>query len=167
VAAQAGQGLAFAVAIDHAAQLLNGQGSTYTTQTPLTALTKAMGGGPSEGDQLRAQGEQAYGRVLEWAGRNGEQLDQYWDKYASSCVASSSRSGDRAWFAVFEPNGVRINPRSTYNCQSWLDTLQSNATPIKAEVDKAAEAARQSGVYPGVLRDLRRRHRMNWTGWDR
>ncbi|HLG53753.1 MAG TPA: trypsin-like peptidase domain-containing protein [Vicinamibacterales bacterium] len=167
VAAQAGQGLAFAVAIDHAAQLLNGQGSTYTTQTPLTALTKAMGGGPSEGDQLRAQGEQAYGRVLEWAGRNGEQLDQYWDKYASSCVASSSRSGDRAWFAVFEPNGVRINPRSTYNCQSWLDTLQSNATPIRAEVDKAAEAARQSGVYPGVLRDLRRRHRMNWTGWDR
>jgi hypothetical protein len=167
VAAQAGQGLAFAVAIDHAAQLLNGQGSTYTSQTPLTALTKAMGGGPSEGDQLRTLGEQAYGRVLEWAGRNGEQLDQYWDKYAASCVASSSRSGDRAWFAVFEPNGVRINPRSTYNCQSWLDTLQSNAAPIKAEVDKAAEAARQSGVYPGVLRDLRRRHRMNWTGWDR
>jgi hypothetical protein len=105
--------------------------------------------------------------VLEWAARNSEQLDQYWDKYAASCVSSASRSGDRQWFAVFEPNGVRINPRSTYNCQSWLDTLQSNAAPIKAEVDKAAEAARQSGVYPGVLRDLRRRHRMNWTGWDR
>jgi S1-C subfamily serine protease len=167
VMAQAGQGLAFAVAIDHATQLLNGEVSTSpTATTPLTALTKAMGG-PSEGDQLRSRGEQAYGQVLEWAARNSEQLDQYWDKYAASCVSSASRSGDRQWFAVFEPNGVRINPRSTYNCQSWLDTLQSNAAPIKAEVDKAAEAARQSGVYPGVLRDLRRRHRMNWTGWDR
>ena len=54
VAAQAGQGLAFAVAIDHATDLLDGQVSNGA-QTPLTALTKAMGGpsdsrfGPSQG----------------------------------------------------------------------------------------------------------------------
>ena len=166
VAAQAGQGLAFAVAIDHATQLLAGQAPAVAAQTPLTALTKAMGA-PSEGDQLRARGEQTYGQVMEWASKNGQQLDAYWDKYASSCVVSSSRSGDRAWFAVFEPNGVKLNFASTYNCQSWLETLQSNAEPIKAQIDKAGEVARQSGVYPGVLRDLRRRHRMNWDGWDR
>jgi hypothetical protein len=34
-------------------------------------------------------------------------------------------------------------------------------------MDKAAELARQSGVYPGVLRDLRRQLRLQWTGWDR
>ena len=166
VAAQAGQGLAFAVAIDHATQLLSGQATTSAAQTPLSALTKAMGG-PSDGDQLRARGEKAYAQVLEWASRNGEQLDSYWDKYSASCVASSSRTGDRPWFAVFEPSGVRLNLGSSYNCQNWFDTLQTNAAPIKAEIDKASEVARQSGVYPGVLRDLRRRHRMNWTGWDR
>ena len=166
IAAQAGQGLAFAVAIDHAAELLSGRVTTNSAQTPLTALTKAMGG-PSEGDQLRARGEQAYAQVLAWAARNGDQLDSYWDKYAGACVAASSRTGDRPWFAVFEPNGVRLNPTSSYNCQSWLDTLQTNAVPIKAEVEKASEAARQRGVYPGVMRDLRRQHRMNWIGWDR
>ena len=166
VAAQAGQGLAFAVGIDHAVQLLNGQNTTSAAQTPLTALTKAMGG-PSDGDQMRAQGEQGYVRVLEWADRNSVPLDQYWEKYAGSCVQSSTRTGDRAWFAVFEPNGVRIDPRSSVNCQSWLDTLQANAAPVRAAVEKASEAARQSGVYPGVLRDLRRRHRLNWAGWDR
>jgi S1-C subfamily serine protease len=166
VAAQAGQGLAFAVAIDHAADLLNGHVSSGAAQTPLTALTKAMGG-PSDSDQARARGEQSYAQVIEWADRSSAQLDNYWDKYAGSCVSSSSRSGDRPWFAVFDTNGVRINPMSSLNCQSWLDTLQSNAAPIRAEVEKAGEAARQSGVYPGVLRDLRRRHRMNWSGWDR
>jgi S1-C subfamily serine protease len=166
VAAQAGQGLAFAVAIDHATDLLNGQVNNGTVQTPLTALTKAMGG-PSDSDQARARGEQSYAQVLEWADRNSTQLDAYWDKYAGSCVSSSSRSGDRPWFAVFEANGVRINPMSSLNCQSWLETLQSNAAPIRAAVEKAGEAARQSGVYPGVLRDLRRRHRMNWSGWER
>jgi S1-C subfamily serine protease len=166
VAAQAGQGLAFAVAVDHATDLLNGQVNTGAAQTPLSALTKAMGG-PSDSDQARAKGEQSYAQVLEWADRNSAQLDAYWEKYAGSCVSSSSRSGDRPWFAVFEANGVRINPTSSLNCQSWLDTLQSNAAPIRVTIEKAGEAARQSGVYPGVLRDLRRRHRMNWRGWDR
>jgi hypothetical protein len=166
VAAQAGQGLAFAVAIDHAADLLSGQVSSGAAQTPLTALTKAMGG-PSDSDQARAKGERSYAHVLEWADRNSVQLDAYWDKYAGSCVSSSSRSGDRPWFSVFEHNGVRINPTSSLNCQSWLETLQSNAAPIRAAVESAGEAARQNGVYPGVLRDLRRKHRMNWSGWER
>ena len=70
--------------------------------------------------------------MLEWADRNSAQLDAYWDKYAGSCVSSSSRSGDRPWFAVFETNGVRIDPMSSLNCQGWLDTVQSNAAPIRA-----------------------------------
>jgi S1-C subfamily serine protease len=165
VAAQAGQGLAFAVAIDHATDLLNGQVGLSSAQTPLSALTKAMGG-PGDGEQQRVQGEQVYAQVMEWAAKNGAQLDTYWSKYAASCVSSSSRTGDRPWFAVFEPNGVRINPASSYNCQSWLETLETNAAPIRLQVERAGEAARQSGVYPGVMRDLRRRHRMNWSGWD-
>jgi S1-C subfamily serine protease len=166
VAAQAGQGLAFAVAIDHATDLLDGRVSDNALQTPLVALNKAMGG-PSDGDQTRTKGEQSYARVMEWADRSSAQLDAYWEKYAGSCVSSASRTGDRPWFAVFESHGIRINPMSSLNCESWLDTLESNATPIRMEVEKAGEMARQSGVYPGVLRDLRRRHRMNWTGWDR
>jgi putative serine protease PepD len=166
VAAQAGQGLAFAVAIDHALDLLDGQVSGGAAQTPLTALTKAMGG-PSDSDSARAKGEQSYAQVLEWADRNSAQLDAYWSKYAGSCVSSSSRNGDRPWFAVFETNGVRLNPMSSLNCQGWLDSLQGNAAPIRAAVETAGEAARQSGVYPGVLRDLRRRYRMNWSGWER
>ena len=164
VAVQAGQGLAFAVAIDHATDLLDGQVSNGS-QTPLTALTKAMGG-PSDADSARAKGEQSYAQVLEWADRNSAQLDAYWGKYAGSCVSSSSRSGDRPWFAVFETNGVRIDPMSSLNCQGWLDTVQSNAAPIRTAIETAGEAARQSGVYPGVLRDLRRRYRMNWSGWE-
>src|SRR5262245_11828950 len=166
VAAQAGQGLAFAVAIDHATDLLDGRVSDNAMQTPLAALNKAMGG-PGDGDQTRTKGEQSYARVMEWADRSSAQLDAYWEKYAGSCVSSASRTGDRPWFAVFESHGIRLNRMSSLNCESWLDTLESNATPIRVEVEKAGEMARQSGVYPGVLRDLRRRHRMNWTGWDR
>jgi S1-C subfamily serine protease len=166
VAAREGQGIGFAVAIDHAAPLLNGQGANASGQTPLNALNKAMGG-PGEREDLRARGEQAYTQALTWAAQNSQQLDDYWSKYAPQCVRSSVQSGDRQWFAVFEPNGVNLNVASNLDCQSWLDNLRNNATPIKNTLEQASEIARRSGVYPGVMRDLRRRHRLDWNGWDR
>ena len=75
-------------------------------------------------------------------------------------MSSSVQNGDRPWFAVFEPNGVSLNLMSTLNCQGWLDSLRNNATQIRNTVDQAAEIARRSGVYPGVMRDLRRRNRL-------
>jgi hypothetical protein len=166
VAAREGQGIGFAVAIDHATPLLNGQGATASTQTPLTALNKVMSGS-SDGDAIRAKGEQTYTQAMEWAARNSQQLDDYWSRYAGNCVQSSARSGDRPWFAVFEPNGINLNVASSFNCQSWLDTLRTNARPIRSAIEQASEVARRSGVYPGVMRDLRRRHRLDWIGWDR
>ena len=159
------QGLAFAVAIEHATQLLSGQ-ATPSAQTPLSALQQDAGG-PSDGDHLRERGEQAYAQVVQAAARNADQLDTYWGRYSGACVASSTRAGGRSWFSVYEPNGVRITATSQYNCESWLDTLQKNAADIRGSLDDAAEAARRSGVYPGVMRDIRRRHRMDWAGWDR
>src|SRR5688572_30850311 len=114
VAPRAAQGLAFAVAIDHATPLMNGQ-TTLTAQTPLSALNQAMGA-PSDIDRRRAQGEQGYTRVLEWAARNADGLDSYWNRYSSTCVASSSRGGDRPGFSVYETNGVRIHATSAYDC---------------------------------------------------
>jgi hypothetical protein len=169
VAQSAGEGLAFAVAVDHAAPLLSGQAQTTaqtTAATPVEGLNRIMGG-PSQADRMRERGEQAYRATLESAARSAEQLDSYWDRYATGCVTTASRTGDRAWFAALEPNGVRMAERSAYDCRTWLETVRSNANTVRAEVAKATEAARQNGVYPGVMRDLRRRHKLDWPGWDR
>lgn len=168
IARQVGEGLAFAVAIDHAVPLLQGQASASSTAiTPLEGLTRALGAPSSQSDQLRQGGEQAYRKTLEWAARNAEQLDNYWNRYAKSCVTSATRSGDRVWFAVYEPNGVRLANASEYDCNSWLESVRSNAATIRDELATAGEAARKNGVFPGVTRDLRRQFKLDWTGWDR
>jgi putative serine protease PepD len=169
IARQVGEGLAFAVAIEHATPLLNGQTSSASAggMTPLEGLNRAMGGPASEGDQMRQAGEQAYRKTLEWAARSAEQLDSYWNRYAKSCVASSTSSGQHAWFAVYAPSGVRLSNASEYDCGNWLDTVRSNAAPVRDEMAKAGEAARKNGVFPGVTRDLRRQYELDWTGWDR
>ncbi len=166
VAAREGQGLAFAVAIDHATPLLNGQGGGTSRQTPLTALSEAMGG-PAESDVRRAQGEQVYAQTLQAAAQRADQLDAYWSEYATSCVASAPRSGDRPWFAVYEKQAIRLSATSNLDCQGWLSSVEEYALPVRDALRQAAEVARRSGVYPGAMRDLRRQYRMNWSGWDR
>jgi hypothetical protein len=161
----AGEGLAFAVAIDHAAPLLNGQTSPAAA-TPLESLKQAMGA-PSEGDQMRDRGAQMYAKVVEWAARNGDQLDGYWNRYATSCVMTAVRVGTRSWFAIYEPKGITLTAGSAYDCGSFLNTVRTSADQIRSELDRAAETARQNGVYPGAMRDLRRQYRMDWSGWDR
>ena len=165
VAQQTAEGVAFAVAIDHATQLLNGQRAS-DSQTPLNSLTQMLGG-RSDSDDQRARGEQDYIRILEWAAKSAAELDTYWSRYAGTCVAAARLRGDRAWFAVYETAGVTLGNNTTVNCGSWLDTVRTNAGRIRDEMEKAGETARQRGVYPGTVRDLRRRHRLQWSGWDR
>ena len=169
IARQVGEGLAFAVAIEHATPLMNGQTTSIssTAVTPLEGLNQAMGAPSSQSDQMRQSGEAAYRKTLESAARNAEQLDNYWNRYAKNCVASAAPNGARAWFAVYQANGVRLANASEYNCNSWLDTLRSNAAPIRDEIATAGETARKNGVFPGVMRDLRRQFKLDWTGWDR
>ena len=161
------ESIGFAVAIDHAQTLLDGQ-SSMAASAPVNGLNNLIrSGGPSEGEQLREQGEQEYDAVLQWASQNASQIDDYWDRYSRTCVTSARRSGDRAWFSVFEPHGVTITAHSAYNCEQFLETVRTNAARVKAEIDKVASSARQKGVYPGVMRDLRRKHRMDWSGFER
>jgi hypothetical protein len=162
---QGAESIGFAVAADHVLPLLVGSSSLATERGPrLSDMLRSNG--PSEGDQRRQEGEQQYGQVLEWASRNASELDARWERYARTCVTSSTPNSDHAWFAVYDPNGVRLNVQ-VRGCGDWLNDLKAAAEQIRGEVHKAAESARQNGVYPGVLRDLRRRHRLEHAAFDR
>ena len=159
-----GEGLAFAVAIDHAAQLLSGQTTATAAATPLQGLNQIMTGS-SGSENLREQGTSAYVAAVERAARRSDQIDELWNDASGSCVARAARGGSREWFAVYEANGLQIQLSSGINCEGWLAALRNNAEIVRGEMTRAAEAARRQGVYPGVMRDIRRQHQMDWQGW--
>ncbi len=165
VARQVGEGLGFAIAIDHAIALLNGRTVTSGT-TPLAALSQATGG-PSDSERARARGEQEYEQVVQAAARNADGIDNNWQRNAKLCIASSGNSGDRPWFGLYAPDGIKMARSDLYDCSTWIDSMKSAALDIKAHLDEAGESARRDGVYPGTLRQIRQKYRMNWTGWDR
>jgi len=164
-AGQQAEGVAFAVAIDHATQLLNGERVT-DAQTPLGSLTQMLDGRP-ESETQRNRGEQDYARALDAVARAAAEVDSLWTRYASGCVTGSVAGGDHPWFAVYTPGGVRLGSSTTIDCGAWFDAVKTRAEALRAEMDRSGEAARQRGVYPGTARDLRRRYRLQWSGWDR
>jgi S1-C subfamily serine protease len=158
-----GEGLAFAVAIDHASQLLNGQTNTAIA-TPLQGLNRIMTGSTAS-DDLREQGTAAYATAVDRAGRRADQIDDLWERASENCVARAVRAGDREWFGIYEANGLQIHLSNAANCEGWLAALRTNADTVRGEMTRAAEAARRQGVYPGVMRDIRRQNKMEWSGW--
>jgi S1-C subfamily serine protease len=165
IAERGGQGLAFAVAIDHATPLLTGRPAPVVP-TPLQSLNRVMERSPDAGD-LREHGTQAYSDVLEEVAERADQIDSFWTRYAPSCVSRTAAAGDRPWFAIWETDGIRINQNGTYDCEDFLRQIRTSADGIRGALAEAGEAARRQGVYPGVMRDLRRQHRLGWRGWDR
>jgi S1-C subfamily serine protease len=166
ISKQVGEGLAFAIAVDHATALVNGR-PVVAAQTPLAGLNQAMGG-PSESEAARARGQGQYEQAVQWAARNSDQIDANWQRNSKLCVANvASTGGDRAWFAVYVPDGIKVARSNAYDCFAWIDDLKNAARQIKTTLDAAAEGARRDGVYPGTIRQIRQKYRMDWTGWDR
>ena len=160
-----GQGLGFAIAVDHAVSLMNGRPDVSTT-TPLASLRQAIGG-PSEADTARDKGAEQYEQVVDWAARNSAQVDANWQKNAKLCVASAAAgSVEHAWFALYVPNGVKMALSNYYDCSGWLENMKSSAGQIRDKMTEAGEAARREGVYPGTLREIRQKYRMDWSGWN-
>jgi hypothetical protein len=158
---QSGEGVAFAVAIDHATQLLDSGQGLVSSGTPLGGL-QDMFGERGESEDPRIRGTRDYRAALEAAARSADQVDEFWNRYASSCVVTARAIGDRPWFAVYLADGIAISQTSAWNCASWLQTLADHAAPVRTRVEGASETARRAGVLPGAMRDLRRRLRLTW-----
>jgi V8-like Glu-specific endopeptidase len=161
------ESLSFAVAVDHATPLVTGQRTSLAAPAPHEQMASTMRGGTSDGDRQRRQGEQRYEAMLKWATREADQIDSYWNRYAKSCISHARRSGDRDWFAIYDTNGVTVSGVSEYDCQQFLSSVTGHANQIRQTMTTEGDTARQAGVYPGVLRDMRRRYRLDWSGWER
>jgi hypothetical protein len=98
--------------------------------------------------------------------RRADGLDGAWADFKKSCASSRlAGSFDREWFALFDDRSFQgVMPPG---CGSWLADFRRHADVVREGVTAADEAARRADVYPGLRRDIRRRHRLDYSGWDR
>ncbi|NOT44883.1 MAG: trypsin-like serine protease [Acidobacteria bacterium] len=166
------ESLGFAVAAEHASALLERPRQTATDRVtpsasdgPATGLEAVLGGTPpASADAGRDAGGAAYEEVLAAAGRQADQLDASWTRNAPGCAPDIRTPARRPWLVVLAEDA----PLPVRNgCRDWIASMTAAARSIDLRLRQAAEEARRAGVYPGALRESRRRHGLDWDGWDR
>jgi hypothetical protein len=162
------QSLGFAVAINHGQALISGRAdaavsaaaSTTSSSVPITAR-------PSESDAARTSGQADYERNVAALARTADQIDARWANFQRNCLVTPVNQGDaqRVWFVVRDtlPTFKTPDMWCTNNLQDFARFVQE----FSGAMAQTSEAARRAGVYPGVMRETRRKYRLDWTGWDR
>ena len=172
------EGLGFAVAADHVAALVDGRSSTMVAAAagapaPATpslapnpgAELPGFGTERSSADDRRSQGEQAFDRDMAALAQQAAQVDGYWQRFNAACGPRRRESGDRSWFGVAEGRLDYVG--RDRNCPNWLNDLNSMSREFQAAMGNANEAARRAGVFPGTMREVRRKYKLDWSGFDR
>lgn len=160
------QALGFAVAINHATSLVSGRPDTtlrLRASAPVMPMAATAGGA----DRDRSVGQSELERQLLVLAGRADQIDANWHHFLRNCLVQPYAAGDaeRPWFPI------RETPPTFQTPDAWCASVLTSLTGAVREFSEAMAAigrdARRAGVYPGVLREARRRHRIDWSGWDR
>ena len=162
------ESIGFAVAVAHAVPLIEGRpmpSVASAAQAP-SLPTVVSGGGVSQMESARRNGEARFEQAMQAAAQRAEQVDAQWKRLTGSCsVAAQTSDAQRAWF-VLRDSQATLESADPW-CAAVADDMKKYATQFGTFMAQATEDARRAGVYPGILRDTRRRQRLDWSGWDR
>jgi hypothetical protein len=114
-------------------------------------------------DILRTRGARDLEAAVTRLAAEARSVDSAYARFKASCpTATPARDeGSREWFALWD--GAAVSEA----CAPPLDEIRRLAAPIRTGMLAAHEAARSAWVLPGTMREIRRRHAMDWSGWDR
>ena len=160
------ESLGFAIAIAHAVPLIEGKSvRTGAGTADAPSLPVGLGGG-STADLRRRDGETTFDQSMRMLQQRADQIDAQWRRLRETCpLESQPGDAQRDWFVVRDrAPSFRAADAA---CGAFLSDIGGYATQFSSAMAQASETARRAGVYPGILREARRRYRLDWSGWDR
>lgn len=162
------QSLGFAVAINHGQALISGRPDTAVASATMSSTPgMLMPARPNESDASRMTGENNYERNLAALTRTADQIDARWANFQRNCLVNPINQGDaqRVWFVLRDTLPTFKTP--DFWCSNNLTDFANYVRDFSRAMAEASEGGRRAGVYPGTMRDARRKYRLDWTGWDR
>jgi hypothetical protein len=157
-------GLAFAVAADHARAVLEGRAAPAIIPAdppPAQVLAPAA---PDAIDQRRLEADRSYETAVGELARRADALDGQWKSFAAQCYQGQvAGTFDRPWFALWDAAAMQGVVAS--GCMAYFNDFRRRAEEIRRAVAALDESARRADIYPGTRRDVLRRHRLDY--WSR
>jgi hypothetical protein len=123
----------------------------------------------SEVERRRRLGTEEFERAMVLLQRKADEADIAWERYVQGCrqnvVSATAVAGvaDRDWIAVA---GANVTSSWWTEACAEAGTFYALFRQVKTGMCLAEDNARRSFVYPGTRRELRRKYRLDWDGWD-
>jgi hypothetical protein len=114
------------------------------------------------------QAVRAYETAVARISDRARTAEQAFSSYTRACghAKSTATTADREeWSAILEGNVA--SSEGDDQCGILLVTAARLGKEVQNELSVAEDAARRSGVLPGVMRQIRTTYGMDWSGWDR
>ncbi len=115
-----------------------------------------------------AQAVRAYESAVARISARARTADQAFSDYTRACGGAKSTTsipGPAGWSAILE--GSAASSEGEDQCGTLLTTAARLGKEVQRELSAAEDAARRSGVLPGIMRQIRTTYGMDWSGWDR
>lgn len=160
------EALGFAVAADHARSLLEGRESSLGGGSLQERVQAAVTGDTrSAGDRAREEATASFERRVRAVAEAADRLDGYWADYRASCLSGMAvpRGYERGWFVVLDDQSPTGSAPPA--CRSWTQQLVGNVGTVRQAMAEALETARRAGAFPGDLRDIQRKYRLDRGEW--
>ena len=163
----AAESLGFAVAVDHARSMLGGGGRHQqlcrfvgTAQPAACARVRRRDRRPTPPAKT-VRGDTRRSSKARRAGLRSS--IRYWDRIKANCGVRVAPGYDREWFGLWDGRTSLTSPDSS--CVSAVSELErSRRRSANGDGRRAGRGAPRVGAARARLREIRRRHRMDWPG---
>ncbi|MFI5306969.1 MAG: S1C family serine protease [Polyangiales bacterium] len=168
-AAGGGQGLNFAIAAEHAAELVegrspvlaevgsNGTATVMPSPTPSPAAALA--------DRERERAAQLFDTRLGQIARSAVDLDVSFNRFLASAYQGKINGNfERTFYALFDRDAFQ--GAFMRGAEVHVDEYRKTAGELRALLLTAEEEARRADVPPGTRRSLRERYRLDHAFWN-
>jgi hypothetical protein len=121
----------------------------------------------SDTDLARQRGAEQFETTVRALAQQADAVDTHWRRYRAACGGQngSDASDGRGWFGIWADKTSGSDPGSS--CAGFRLDMINAAVTIRLALQQAEENARRAGVYPGVVREIRKKYVMYWSGSDR
>jgi hypothetical protein len=118
------------------------------------------------GDETRASA--SFEARVSALSQQSARVDTLWNSFRTSCNVllrgGAAYDGSRPWLSLWD--GVAQVDLSSGNCRDMYNQVVSLGQAISESMADAEEAAGRV-LSPGQIRDIERRHSLEWGGWGR
>jgi hypothetical protein len=119
-------------------------------------------------DEKREKGMKLFEEKVEEFAKKSDQMDIEWRRYKDACLNRYSYGSiwGRDWFGMWS-GPIRVANETTPECLRIYSDFLRLAEEINKGMIEALYEARHNGLYPGFIRGIRRKYKMDWSGWER